>query len=444
MALFDTRDPPDTRLQRRRAVLIGAAALALPPALRAAAAPRAVAGGGRLTADFEPTAAVWLGHDAGHEAFTVALARALLPHAPLKLLVRDDDAEAQARALLRQHGLDLARVQVVQHPQAIFFVRDAAVFARDAGGALGVVDFRWTHYGWPVWCRRRHGRDAAAMQACISDDGQTAGGLDRGLAAAAQASVWRSALAMEGGGLEHNGAGLLIVNDALWASRNPQLTDADLQRELLRLPGVRRLVRLPAGLAHDPLHRATITGRHVAWGTGGHTDEFVRFADERTVLLAWPDEAEAARHPVARLNLQRMQRNHRILVATRDLQGRPLRVLKVPMPTLIERPVRLTSDADLAHSGQWSPEVFGPAERRRAGDVVQQVAVASYLNHVVANGVVLLPDYVPHGTPPARQAQVRQLYEAAFPGRQVQFIDAIGANWVGGGAHCATLNEPVV
>lgn len=435
---------PAPVVQRRHALVLGATALALPGALRAGAPPRAVAGGGRLTADFEPTAAVWLGHDAGHEAFTAELAAALLPHAPLKLLVRDDDAEAAARALLQGRGLDLSRVRFMQQAQAIFFVRDAAVFARDAGGGLGVVDFRWSHYGWPTWCRRRHGRDGAAVQACISDDGQTAGGLDRAMAAASGASVWRSALAMEGGGLEHNGAGLLVVNDALWASRNPQLTPADLQRELLRLPGVRRLIRLPAGLAHDPLHRATITGRHVAWGTGGHTDEFVRFADERTVLLAWPDEAEAARHPVARLNLQRMRRNHAVLAAARDLQGRPLRVLKVPMPTLIERPVRLAADADLAYSEQWSPDVFGPAERRRAGDVVLQVAVASYLNHVVANGVVLLPDYLPHGTPPARQAEVRRVYEAAFPGRQVQFINAIGANWVGGGAHCATLNEPVV
>jgi agmatine/peptidylarginine deiminase len=30
----------------------------------------------------------------------------------------------------------------------------------------------------------------------------------------------------------------------------------------------------------------------------------------------------------------------------------------------------------------------------------------------------------------------------AFPGRELRTLDALGANWVGGGAHCATLNEP--
>ena len=32
---------------------------------------------------------------------------------------------------------------------------------------------------------------------------------------------------------------------------------------------------------------------------------------------------------------------------------------------------------------------------------------------------------------------------SAFPGRRVQFIDAMVANWVGGGAHCATLSQPI-
>ena len=35
-----------------------------------------------------------------------------------------------------------------------------------------------------------------------------------------------------------------------------------------------------------------------------------------------------------------------------------------------------------------------------AGQSLWQVATASYLNFVVANGIVVLPDYVPHGTPP--------------------------------------------
>jgi len=157
-------------------------------------------------------------------------------------------------------------------------------------------------------------------------------------------------------------------------------------------------------------------GRHVAWGTGGRTDEFVRFADARTVLLAWPDAGEVARHPVSRLNQQRMQHNFEILSAA----------------------------ADTTFSREWTAASFPRHERRREGDWVMQVASASYLNFVVANGVVVLPDYLPHGTPRAVQKRVQADVEQAFPGRVVRWVDAVGANWVGGGAHCASLSEPRV
>lgn len=94
------------------------------------------------------------------------------------------------------------------------------------------------------------------------------------------------------------------------------------------------------------------------------------------------------------------------------------------------------------HSAQWSADGFAPQERRRQGDEVMQVASASYANFVVANDLVLLPDYLPHGTPPALQARVRRVVGEAFPGREIRFLDAMALNWVGGGPHCATLNEP--
>jgi hypothetical protein len=53
-----------------------------------------------------------------------------------------------------------------------------------------------------------------------------------------------------------------------------------------------------------------------------------------------------------------------------------------------------------------------------------------------------VPSYIAHGTARSTEARVIKMFEVAFPGRQIQLIDAIGANWVGGGPHCATLREP--
>jgi agmatine deiminase len=202
------------------------------------------------------------------------------------------------------------------------------------------------------------------------------------------------------------------------------------------------VIWLPAGLAEDVHLRATIVGDHVAWGAGGHTDEFVRFADERTVLLAWPGDDDVAANRVARLTRRRMQRNLEILGRATDARGRRLRVVKVPQPRLVRRRVVLDDAADGAWSEQWTPAWFPPHERRFAGQRLWQVATASYLNFVVVNGVLVLPDYVPHGTRPVEQERVRALFESIFAGRRVSFVDAMTANWVGGGLHCAMLNEP--
>ncbi len=434
--------PPVDR-RRRRAIFGAAMACAAGALLPSWARGDALlAPGARITADFDPVAAIWLGYDAGHEVFTADLAKALWPHVPIRMLVRDGDAENRARQLLQRNGLDAARVGFVQDAHAPYFVRDAAVFGLDGRRRPFVVDFRWTYYGWSNWCRRTFKGRQPRPESCAGANSLDAGELDRRFGDKLGLTSFRSSLAIEGGGVEVNGQGLLIANADLWNSRNPGIGRAAMEREMLRLPGIRKVIWLPAGLAHDPLHRGTITGAYVGWGTGGHTDEFVRFADARTVLLAWVDAREAASHPVARINLQRMQANFEILSASTDVRGRPLRVLKVPLPRMVERAVVLSADANTDYSEQWSAAQFPAREGRREGDTVIQVATCSYLNHVLANDLVLLPDYVAHGTPPERQQQVHDIYAAAFAGRKLQFIDAINANWVGGGAHCATLTEP--
>ncbi|MFM7532222.1 MAG: agmatine/peptidylarginine deiminase [Rubrivivax sp.] len=423
----------------RGAAWVGAAWLARSGHARAAGADGAA---WRIPADFEPARAIWIGWDTAHREISVQLARELAPHATVEVAARTEEGHQEALAALSAAGLSAPRVQVHLMPEALFFVRDGAVFATAGGGALGVVDFAWNDYGRPGWCRTLHPGNPGAWPGCEGGSGASRQDFDLALAQHLGAQVLRVPLVAEGGSIESNGQGLVIANAALVQQRHPGRAFGELQRLYGQLPGVRKVIWLPAGLAQDPPLRATITGRHVAWGTGGHTDEFVRFADARTVLLAWPDEAEAARHPVARLNLARMRRNLEILSRATDLEGRPLRVLRLPLPRTVERRVFLSAAADPGWSEQWSAAWFPASERRRQGDAVMQVAITSTLNFVVANGLVLVPGYTEHGTPRATQDRVQRVLEQAFAGRRVRFIDAIGLNWVGAGPHCATLNEP--
>ncbi len=411
-------------------------------------APADSAAGFRMVGDFEPTGAVWLGYDAGHSALTAQLAHALHAHVDLRLLVAETAHVDAARTLLAGVGVDLRRVSIEVEPQAIYFVRDAAVFTRGPASQLGLVDFRWSHYGLAAWCTRRYGSDVQRAAHCAAAaDGANRDELDRRMARLAGARVARSSLFMEGGGIENNGAGVVLVSATLAQQRNPGVPRAQLQAAFEALPGIKKLIWLADGLASDPHLRSTITGNYVAWGTGGHTDEFVRFADAKTVLLAWPDDADVAAHTVARLNRLRMQRNFDILAAATDAGphgGQPFRIIKLPVPRAVERRIFLSAAADDRFSADWSADFFPPGERRREGQPVIQVASSSYLNFVVAGGVVVVPGYEAHGTPQAVEQRLRSLLQQAFPGRQIVFVDALGANWVGGGPHCATLNEPRV
>ncbi|MFN9506365.1 MAG: agmatine/peptidylarginine deiminase [Rubrivivax sp.] len=403
--------------------------------------PAADPAGWRIPGEFEAQQAVWLGFDPFLQDISMALVRALLPHVKLRMLVADSAAAEQATAVLQGQGLALPGLRVLTHPLAMFYPRDGAVFAT-AGPALGVVDFQWDEYGTPAWCRQRHANDARRAAQCATAPDLRRGRFDWAMMRLTGAQRLASSLVTEGGAVESNGQGLMIACEAFVRSRNPGLSRAELDALHRAIPGVRQVIWLPEGLAQDPHLRGTITGPYVAWGTGGHTDEFVRFADARTVLLAWPDDAEANRHPVARLNRLRMQRNAEVLSATRMPDGRPLRVIRLPMPRVIERRVVLSREAERGFSEQWTPDFFPASERRREGDRLIQVATATYLNFIIAPGVVVVPDYQPHGTPAALQRRVQQQLEAAFPGRAIVFIDALALNWLGGGLHCATLHQP--
>jgi agmatine deiminase len=417
-----------------------AAPSARAPAARVPAPP--VDAGFRIPGSFEPLSALWLGYDRGHAAWTAAMVAALAPHVPLRFLVRDEAMAQEARDTLHDHGLEVQGLRFHVDPLAAFFVQDAAVFAVDRNGRLGVVDLKWSGHGLAAWCARRFASDPAHAAACANGVESERDALSRSIAAFAGAQVIDTELHLEGGGVEVNGRGTMIANEALLRSRNPDWSRAELQRALLQLPGVRKVVWLPDGPAEDPHLRSTITGAYVGWGTGGHTDQFVRFADPNTVLLAWVNEAQAAAHPVARLTRERMKRNLALLQRATDADGRPFRIVKVPMPHPLERPVVLSVQADTQFSDQWTAEDFAPDEQRRSGDTVLQVAPASYLNFVVANGVVLVPDYLGHGTPAATQQKVRTLFERSFPGRRIVFVDSAAANWYAGGPHCATLSQP--
>lgn len=111
----------------------------------------------------------------------------------------------------------------------------------------------------------------------------------------------------EGGGLESNGQGVLLVTESVWLNpnRNPHRTRQELEAAFREFLGVEETFWLAAGMASDD--------------TDGHIDTLVRFVDAGTVLLPVPGPD----HPDAEQ-----------LVQNRELCRKRFSVVDLPHPDL--------------------------------------------------------------------------------------------------------------
>lgn len=399
--------------------------------------------GFRQPGEFEPQAAVWLSADGESPEFKVAtaeMAKALLGHVQVKMIVETDASLAAAKVELRAKGVDIDRIEFLVNPLDTYFMRDASVYLVNGRGDIALLDLKWSDYGLPGWGQRLYPHEPARAAKVAAHVNTAADGLEAVLAAPLKARLIPSSLFLENATFEVNGRGVLLISEPLALERNPGLTREQIEVQLRAIPGVKKVIWLADGVAEDPEEISTIEGNYVGMGAGGHTDEFVRFVDASTIFLAWEDAPGPHAHPVQRLNAARMAKNYDILTHATDQDGKLFRVIKVPQPAVVQQPLKLLGKDD--QTSMWHNTTFPASEGRKEGDVVMQVAASTYLNFLIANDVVLVPSYVEDGTDPAVEKHVAQIFSDALPGRAIKFIRCTPLNYHGGGIHCATLSEP--
>ena len=193
---------------------------------------------------------------------------------------------------------------------------------------------------------------------------------------------------LEGGAIDVNGTGTLLTTEECLLdkvqARNPGLGRAALETVLGAYLGVRKVLWLGRGIAGDDTH--------------GHVDDLARFVDETTVVIAQESDPDDDNYEPLRENRARLER-----MTTAD--GRPLRVLSLPMP------------APLFFDGIRLP--------------------ASYANFYIGNEAVLVPTF----NDPNDRAALEML-AALFPTRRVVGIHAVDLVWGFGTLHCMTQQEP--
>lgn len=174
--------------------------------------------------------------------------------------------------------------------------------------------------------------------------------------------------------------------------------------------------------------------------TNGHVDEFARFVNDSTILLAWVNQNER-KSEVEIETGKRMEVNYEILKNTTDQQGKRFKIVKVPMPYPVVSTMKPGDGVyDILETLTYSDGSIFPQ-----GKTIDVIAAASYLNFLIANECVLMAKYWNPGLPDIirkRDEEALRIIEQAFPGKKIIPINTLAVNLGGGGMHCITINEP--
>lgn len=327
----------------------------------------------RRPGEFEPHAKTWMAWPHRQDLYGTRLAdmqrayadvaKAIAQFEPVSMVVHPEHTKS-ARTQLGDG------IEIVALPIDDCWIRDSGpTFLKRADGGLAGVSWRFN-----AWGRKHEPFDA--------DDA-----LAGRVLAYEEAEMFRSFLHCEGGSLACDGDGTLIVTETslLHPNRNPGLSKAWVEQELLRMLNVEKVVWLPG----DPLDLET----------DGHVDGMCCFVRPGVVMFEYnPDPSD--------LHGRILTDNLVALKNQTDARGRSFEVIPIPEAYDVEA----TSD----------------------------VFARSYINFALANGGVVMPTF---GRPSGEEAKAA--VAKAFPDRRIVTVDVGAVVPAGGAIHCITQEQPL-
>ena len=195
---------------------------------------------------------------------------------------------------------------------------------------------------------------------------------------------------LEGGSIESDGKGTVFTTTGclLAPHRNQPLTQAQIEQRLKQELHAERILWIDHG---------NLTGDD----TDGHIDTLVRICPNDTLLYVGCDDPDDEQYTELKLMEEQLK-------TFRTLDGKPYRLLKLPMP----RPIY--------DDGDRLP--------------------ATYANFLVINNAVLCPTYAQ----PDLDAEALRLIKEALPDREIVGIDCRSIIKQHGSLHCCTMQFPLI
>lgn len=296
-----------------------------------------------------------------------------ISHRQLVIIACNNDATLKsARTRLTAAGARLEQLRLYQVPANDTWARDHGPITVLRDGEAVLLDFRFNGWGG----KYRHDLD------------DQSGPRLHALGAFGATPLESLDMVLEGGAIEVNGAGALLTTASclLAKTRNPQLSQADIEQQLAAQLGVQRFHWLQrGGLEGDD--------------TDGHIDTLARFCSADSIAYQACDDAADSHHSeLAAMALE--------LQALRQADGSAYRLHALPWPR-----------AQFNSEGKRLP--------------------ATYANFLIINGAVLVPTY----DDPA-DAAAKAVLQRCFPEREIVGIDCCALIRQFGSLHCVTMQLP--
>jgi agmatine deiminase len=342
-----------------------------------------------MPAEWEPHRATWISWPHHEPDWPGKLApipwvyaeivRVLAAHETVEILCHDGTVLENARAALDSHGVPSGSYHLHEVKTDRVWLRDSAPTGvlDDKGD---VVLLNWAFNAWAKYPNWQQDALVGTVIARLT-------GLRREAPARHDTG---GRVVLEGGGIEVNGNGLLLVTEEWLLAdvqvRNPGFSRQDYERLFRDWLGVRETIWLGEGCVGDDTH--------------GHIDDVARFVSRDTVVVAVEEDPADDNHARSMDNLRRLG-----AAAARPEVG-ALRVVRLPFP----RPVIM--------NGERLP--------------------ASYANFYIGNGVVVVPTF----NDPSDRLALNVLSDL-MPGHRVVGIHAVDLVWGLGTIHCLTQQEPL-
>jgi len=342
----------------------------------------------RMPAEWEPHRATWIawphfepdwpGKLAPIPWVYGEIARVIGDFEPVEILCHSEGVRDSAASILRAHAVRADRMRLHLVPTDRTWLRDSAPTAVvDDTGRVSLVN-----WGFNAWAKYPN----YSLDVSVGLEIARISGLPR-LEPCRPGS--RERIVLEGGGIEVNGRGLMLVTEEWLLSdvqvRNPGLTRSEYERIFGEWLGITRTIWLGEGCVGDDTH--------------GHVDDIARFVSADTVVLAVEDDPADVNHAKSMDNVRRLE------LAARDPAVGPLRIVRLPYP----RPVIMT--------GERLP--------------------ASYANFYIGNGVVIVPTFNDVNDRIALNTLADLL-----PAHKIIGLHAVDLVWGLGTLHCLTQQEP--